>query len=447
MASVLFLELEQEIDWTLAAIGPAFIAAYLRSFGHQVDKLQVPITMKADELVRHVRRHQADVIGVSMASRQWLRAAELVPLLKKEINTPVVAGGLHASFASGLVLDTPGFDYVCIGEGEQAMLELVEAIANGHFPDGGIRNIRVKGQPRPPMRPPYEPIDELPFMARDMLGEKYGVRYMVTQRGCPYSCSYCAARQFSDLYEGAYGSYGRRRSAENVLQEIVGIRDQGDLNYIIFLDDTFTINHAWVRRFCQLYAEQSGVPFSLHARSETVTADLLEQLAAAGCKHIVYGVESGSERVRRDILKRNISNQRLCESFRQTQAAGILATANYMLGIPGETAADIEETLALHEQLQPDDFGYFVFYPYPGTQLFKLCADRGYLPDNLYDFPAHHHGSVLRLPDLTAGEIEHYYQQFTNLRVRDRLADLPASASGQDRQELVQKIQADAGRG
>ena len=447
MASVLFLELEQEIDWTLAAIGPSFIASYLRSFGHRVDKLQVPLNMTAEELLDSVRQHAPDVIGVSMASRQWLRAAELVPPLREEIDIPVVAGGLHASFASDLVLDTPGFDYVCIGEGEQAMLELVQAIEQGEFPETGIANIRVRGQAAPPLRPPFEPIDALPFMARDMLGETHGVRYMVTQRGCPYTCSYCAARQFSDLYEGSYANYGRRRSPENVLREISRVQSEGELNYIIFLDDTFTINHAWVKTFCKMYAEQSAVPFSLHARSETVNASLLEHLAAAGCKHIVYGVESGSERVRRDILQRNISNQRLCESFRQTQAAGILATANYMLGIPGETAADIEATLSLHDELKPDDFGYFVFYPYPGTSLFKLCVDRGYMPERLYDFPAHHHGSVLKLPDLTAGEIEHYYNRFTNARIRDRLADLPAGTSEKERQALKERIRADAARG
>jgi anaerobic magnesium-protoporphyrin IX monomethyl ester cyclase len=284
-------------------------------------------------------------------------------------------------------------------------------------------------------------------MARDMLGEKHGVRNVVTQRGCPYTCTYCAARQFSDLYEGSYANYGRRRSPQNVLREIAQLREQGDLNYIVFLDDTFTINHAWIKAFCKLYATDVGVPFSLHARSETVSETLIGHLADAGCRHIVYGVESGSDRVRRDILQRNISNERLCESFRMTQEAGILATANYMLGIPGETKADIEATLALHDELKPDDFGYFVFYPYPGTSLFKLCTDRGYLPDKPFEFPAHHHGTVLKLPDLTAADIEYYYQRFTELRIRDRQVNLPADADAQMRQALRDQIQQDAIKG
>ena len=440
MASVLFLELEQEIDWTLASIGPSFIASYLRGHGHTAALLQIPVNMTFEAMLKGIREHSPDLLGVSMASRQWLRAAELIPRLRKVLDTPVIAGGLHASFASDLVLETPGFDYVCIGEGEQAMLELMEALERGDYPADGIPNIRVRGAPATPLRPPFEPIDALPFMARDMLGEKHGVRNMVTQRGCPYTCTYCAARQFSDLYEGSYANYGRRRSPENVLQEISSLRDEGDLNYIIFLDDTFTINHAWIKKFCKLYADDSGPPFSLHARSETVSETLIEHLAKAGCRHIVYGVESGSERVRREILQRNISNERLVESFRLTQAAGILATANYMLGIPGETGADIEETLALHDELKPDDFGYFVFYPYPGTSLFKLCEDRGYLPENPFEFPAHHHGTVLNLPNLSPADIEHYYNRFTEKRVRDRLADLPEDADTQTRQALIDQI-------
>ena len=124
-----------------------------------------------------------------------------------------------------------------------------------------------------------------------------------------------------------------------------------------------------------------------------------------------------------------------------------MATANYMLGIPGETASDIEDTLALHEELKPDDFGYFVFYPYPGTSLFKLCADKGYLPENLYEFPAHHHASVLKLPDLSGEEIEHYYDRFTDLRIRDRLGNLPAESAKEARSELTEKIRLDASKG
>ncbi len=299
----------------------------------------------------------------------------------------------------------------------------------------------------PTLRPPFEPIDALPFMARDMLDERFGVVHIATQRGCPYPCTYCAARQFSDLYQGSYGSFGRRRSHENVLDELSHLGRHGQLNYIIFLDDTFTINHAWVKAFCESYAERFHIPFSIHARAETVNENLISQMSNAGCRHIVYGVESGSERVRRDILDRRVSNDRLRTVFRWTHEAGILATANYMIGIPGETKEDIERTLALHEELDPDDFGYFVFYPYPGTRLFHLCKERGYLPDNYYDLPANHRTTILTLPNLSAEDIEAYYRGFTEVMIRHRLKKLPSKADSMSRKAIIDQVERFAAQG
>jgi radical SAM superfamily enzyme YgiQ (UPF0313 family) len=280
-----------------------------------------------------------------------------------------------------------------------------------------------------------------------MLGEKYGVIHISTQRGCPYPCSYCAAPKIADLYDGGYSSYGRRRSVENVIAELAEIQCNGELNYVVFLDDTFSINHAWVKQFCALYSDRFGIPFSINARAETINPQLLRTLANAGCMHIIYGVESGSEKVRRVILKRNISNERLIDVFRWTREAGIMVTANYMLGIPGEEKSDIEQTLSLHDQLQPDDFGYFVFYPYPGTPLFQVCKEKGYLPNNYYELPAVHRSSILTLPDLSKEDIEIYYDRFTQLRIRDHMKNAPAGGGDGYKGKIIKQTEDAAARG
>ena len=107
------------------------------------------------------------------------------------------------------------------------------------------------------------------------------------------------------------------------------------------------------------------MPFSLHARAETVNEELLKMLAKPVVSISPFGVESGSERLRREVMKRRVSNQRLKDVFQWSQDAGIMTTANYIIGTPTETREEIEETLALHAELNPHDFGYFVFYPYP----------------------------------------------------------------------------------
>ena len=148
---------------------------------------------------------------------------------------------------------------------------------------------------------------------------------------------------------------------------------------------------------------------------------MLAQLAKAGCKHITYGVESGSERLRYEIMHRKVTNQRLIEAFQWTKELGMLATANYIIGTPTETREDIEMTIELHNQIDPDDFGYFIFYPYPGTPMYKYCLDHGLLPENHLSLEANHRSSILLHDVLTPADIEEYYQRFTTIRTQSYL--------------------------
>jgi len=445
---ILFIEIDHEAKWAVASIGPAYIASYLRQHGHEVSMLRIPYEMTIEKFIECVMGVNADIHAVSLTSRQWLRACELFNGLHEQSKLPVIAGGLHPTFAAESVLQEQGFDYVCVSEGEQAMLEFVSAIEkNGKLPAKGIDNIWQKNGFKPSLRQPFEPIDELPFMARDMLDEQYGVVHMITQRGCPFPCTYCAARTTSDLYPGSYNDYGRRRSIQNVMDEIQQIKDNGELNYIIFLDDTFTINHAWVKDFCSVYGEKYHIPFSLHARVETINQDMLKQLADCGCMHITYGVESGSERVRSEIMNRNVSNQKIINAFNWTRDAGILVTANYMLGIPGETCDDIEQTLALHHAIKPKDFGYFVFYPYQGTALFKTCQEKGYLPENYNELPANHRESILNLPGLSNEKIRYYYDKFTETRIENHLEEYAGVTDEDFSENIIKSFTESAAKG
>jgi anaerobic magnesium-protoporphyrin IX monomethyl ester cyclase len=426
---VLFLEMDTENEWAVASLGPAFLAAWLRRHGHEAAFLRIAVNRPMAAIASDIERVSPDVIGVSITTRQWLRARDVLGALRRICHIPVIVGGLHATFSPEEVLHHDGIDYACLGEGEAPMLDLVNALASGRrVEDGSIANIWVRGGARPALRNPIEPLDAVPFLARDMLDERWGVRHVTTQRGCPFPCTFCAARMYDKLYASAdTTSYGRRRSHANVLAELQELRAQGALNYVVFLDDTFTIHHRWVREFCKVYGREFAVPFSLNARVETVNETMLGELAAAGCKHIVYGVESGSERVRREIMKRAAGNQRFRDVFRWTREAGIMATANYIIGTPGESRAEMSETIGLHHELQPVDFGFFVFYPYPGTELFQFCLANGYLPADYLTRPANHRQSILNLPDVTQADIAAVYEEWTRIRVAAALRRVPVS--------------------
>ncbi len=408
---VVFLEIEADRDWALSAVGPSCLGAWLRERGHEARLVSVPRDLPLPEARALALRLDPDLLAVSLTTRQWLRGREVVGALAGS-GVPLIAGGLHPTFRPDAVLAAPGFDMVCLGEGEEALLEVVQALESGRSLSG-IDNVRTGPAPAK-LRPPVRPLDRLPWMARDLLAEPTGVVHVSTQRGCPFPCTYCAANMLDALYDDA--RYGRRRTVEHVLRELEVLRDAGAC-YVVFLDDTFTLNPPWLRDYLPRHRDRVGLRFSLHARVETMTEALLDLLAEAGCDQITYGVESGSERVRREVMKRPVNNERIVAVFEATRAAGIRVTANYMLGLPTETPDDLDATFALHQRLDPDAFGYFVFYPYPGTPLFVTCRDRGLLPEDWEERPAVHHRSVLRLEHLSDGDLQRAWDRFTADRV------------------------------
>ncbi len=410
---ILFLEIETDSTWTLASIGAAFIASYVRKHGHEAAQFKVQPDCTTTGIIAAIENESPDLLGFSLTTRQYARAVSIAVELRKKLDLPIVAGGLHPTFSPQSVLGSGAFDFVCLGEGEEAVCNLLSHLGKGRALHAAkIANLWVKGSKRPELRPPLA-CQQIPFVARDLLKETHGVFHISTMRGCPFQCTYCAGGAINRLYGSGYL---RRRPVGDVLEELRRIDRHTPISYVIFLDDTFTVNRGWLEDFCTLYGREFGRGFSLNARPDTVTPELISLLAKAGCRHIVYGIESGSRRVRETILNRPGDNRQFIEVFRWTKEAGILATANYMLGIPGETPADIESTLALNEALDPDDFGHFVFHPYPGTPLFELCRQKGYLPENHEELPADNRRSILILPDLTQDAIRHYDQVFATVR-------------------------------
>lgn len=187
---VLFLEIDTEATWSVASLGPAFLAAALRAHGHEAAFCRIPHTVGARAVEAAVREHAPGLVGISVTTRQWLRTRDLMGALRQRRNVPVILGGLHPTFAPDEVLLHAGIDFVCLGEGEQALLELVQALEAGTAERdvrlGRINNIRSRGGLKAGLRPPIEPVDGIAFAARDLLDERWDVVHMSTQRGCPF---------------------------------------------------------------------------------------------------------------------------------------------------------------------------------------------------------------------------------------------------------------------
>ena len=411
---LLFLDIETDSHWAAASLGAAAVGAFVRERGHAAALLRVPVDQAPEEAARAALALGPDCIGLSLACRQWPRARAVAAALRAMSDAPVLAGGLLPTFAPDEVLAAPGIDYACIGQGEEPAALLLDALARGERPRGGIPGLATREEPRPARPPDLDPAG-LPVWARDLCAEAHGVVHVGTRRGCPFACAYCAAGALSALHGPAWG---RRRPPRHVLAELRGLARSGDLNYVLFVDDTFTLDRGWLAEFLPAYASEFGLGFSVHSRPDTLDAALAESLARAGCRHVVLGLESGSDRVRREIMGRPMAEAAIRRATAAVREAGLTLTLNAMYGLPGETPAEAARTLALAEDLAPHDVGHFAFHPYPGTVLFETCRRRGLLPPDWLDRPADHATPLLDLPEFPAEEVARTHAAWEALRVR-----------------------------
>ncbi len=258
---ILFLEFDTEHDWAVASLGPAFLAAFLRQHAHEAAFLRVPVDRAiAWSIAADVRAKSPDLIGVSLTTRQWLRGRDVLAALRRTSNIPVIVGGLHATFSPEDVLHHDGIDYLCLGEGEAALLDLVTALESGQ-PATGIPNIWVKHQPRPRLRQSDRTARCHEFLARDMLDERWGVRHISARLSVPLHLLR-RARQRQALQMATPPTMAAAAlwptCLPNCTPYATPVRSTTSSS-----STTFTIHSRRVREFCKVYAKEfniSGYP-------------------------------------------------------------------------------------------------------------------------------------------------------------------------------------------
>jgi len=408
--------------------GVAALSAYIKEWGHQADLLFLDHLPAKDELEQHIRGISPDLIGFSAGSNQWQFVARLSRTIKSFFSGPILCGGPHPTLAPDEVISTPGIDIVCVGEGEGAILDVLCAVEKGAS-CADIPNLWVKEDGRiygNPPRPLIDDVDSLPFVDREIVDYPYLLqRYPLTAtllmsgRGCPYRCPYCINHALARLYQGK-GQYTRLRSPQRVCDEIEVLHRKYGLDDVLIYDDTFTYNRDWTLEFARQYKSRFDFPFAVNVRPETVDDELLKSLRDAGLRRIIVGVESGNERIRKEVLKRNISDDALQSLFRTVHQLGILTWANTMMGVPGETPENLRETIDFVRNLAPDQAQVMVFYPYPGTDLGDLCRREGYISKRevITTFAGE---SVLKLPTVSQRQIMQSAELFRWEALRGRV--------------------------
>ncbi|MGI6207609.1 MAG: B12-binding domain-containing radical SAM protein [Anaerolineae bacterium] len=365
--------------------GILLIAALLKQHGHRVSL----VVATEEDPVEAAERLKPDVVGYSVYTGTQRYYLDLNRRIKARIPVMSIFGGPHPTFFPEMI-EEEGVDGVCVGEGEYATLELMDALEAG-TPYYGLRNWLFKtesGVVRNPLRPllTSEELDALPFADRELLyaahppSRQNRIRPFITGRGCPYNCSFCFNRAYSELYgDDGHRMRFRRRSVSSVLREIKEVAASHDLAFITFMDDTFIVQRPWLQEFARTYPAEVGLPFWCQVRANLVTEDIARLLKDAGCVSVSFGIEAGNDRLRNQILNRNMTREQILNAAAILRAHGIAFSTNNMLGLPTGGLAEDLETLALNIQCRPAYANVFLYQPYPKTALGEMAFQEGYM--------------------------------------------------------------------
>ncbi len=324
-------------------------------------------------------------------------------------------GGSHASLRPEECM-RDGYDAVCVGEGEYPTLELVGQLEEGKRPSG-IPNLRIRsdsGVEVNPPRPFLEDLDSLPYPDREIWDEwvaKPAYRPSVlVGRGCPFDCTYCCNHALRRL---APGRYVRYRSPGNIVGEIEDFVARYPEAVQVYLEvETFGQDLKWAFELCGALEEMNRrlerpLEFgsNLRVTPRTDFGPLFEAFARANFRFINIGVESGSERIRREVLKRNYSNRDIVRTVEAAHSHGLEVGTYNLIGLPGETRRDFRETIRLNRECQPDWFLLAVFFPYPGSDLHRVAEEQGLLRGDP-DADLERRKPVLKLPGFSKRQIK-----------------------------------------
>ncbi|MCZ7358053.1 MAG: radical SAM protein [Candidatus Methanoperedens sp.] len=364
--------------WLFPPLGLGYLASVLRKSGISVRILDGTF-MPPEELIKQAQELSPGVVGIYCMVTMRDNALRIARALKNRPDKPLlVAGGPFPTSEPGKFLDD--FDIVVLREGEQTMLELVKThLAGQGF--SGIKGIALRdesGTIRMDLREYEENIDSIPHPARDLFENKKYMRYwekkfgytctpVLTTRGCPYNCDYCARPVFGNRY--------RERSFQDVVSEIEEVLELG-YSRIWFSDDVFTLNKERIMELCdEIKRRRLVFRWDCLCRVDNVNFELFKNMRDAGCARVLFGIESGDNGVL-SMLKKRFTVAEAQSAVSAAKKAGIEAGTFFIVGYPGETEETILRTIRFSTHLPSDYLSYTLPYPLPGTALYKRLEDR-----------------------------------------------------------------------
>src|SRR3989338_877697 len=393
--------------------GLAQISAVLKKEGHIIELLDSTFQELSDEtIINKVKEFQPQLVAMTAASNDYYYSKHIAEVIKKVSNVLILVGGFHAIIAPYDFVKHDCFDMVCIGEGEDAIKELAYYIQRGNI-NYNSKNIWFKRGEEVitnPLRKLNENLESLPFPDTELFDyQKYinanrGLATFISTRGCPYQCTYCINKTLIGKYAGL-GKFIRYKSIDYLFEEIKGVIKKYNVKEIEFYDDTFTLDIKRVREFCERYPKEIKLPFYLNVRVNSVTEEMFKLLKKAGCTRVNISLEAGDKYIRNEILKRNMTDEQIIQTFKWARVAGLETYAFNIIYLPYETKESIQKTIELNMKIQPDRVGASIFNAYKGTELYKICKENGWLKEEITK-DSYFQSSNVNHPNFTIKELK-----------------------------------------
>jgi anaerobic magnesium-protoporphyrin IX monomethyl ester cyclase len=364
-------------------LGLAYLGAVAERAGHEVAIIDCQAEKLTYEAFRvRIARTPSEVIGVTATTLLYKSAMKLITIAKEtQPEAVTVLGGSHGTFWDENALNEyPSLDIVVRKEGEQSFIELLERLQT-HSGLSGLLGITYRNKDkitRNADRPFIKDLDSLPFPAHHLIpleNLKHNGKILfplISSRGCVYWCDFCSTvRMFGRGY--------RMRNAKNVVDEMQFVHDKYGVEQVTFYDDAFTVDRDRVIKICdELHARKLHMIWDCGTRVDMVDRELMKTMRDAGCIAVWLGVESGSE-VILGAMNKSIKLNQTRIAYKTAHDVGLMTIANVVLGFPGETEQTARETIRFVKELDPDDVGFYVATPYPGTPMYEQVVKNGWL--------------------------------------------------------------------
>ena len=383
--------------------GILLISSVLKEADHRVSL----VVASEEDPLEAALRLRPDVVAYTVYTGPHTWYLELNQRIRAQLpGVYSIFGGPHPTFFPEMI-ESEGVDGLCLGEGEYATLDLMNALERNSDGSAGLTAggitltdptipnwwFKLNGKVvRNPLRPllTSQGLDALPFSDRELLYAAHKqsrhtrIKPFITGRGCPYDCAFCFNKAYSDLY-GGKGRRFRRRSPDNVIRELKEVASRHDVRFVLFMDDTFILQDKWLKEFMARYKAEIGLPFWCQVRANLVTDEIVALFKDAGCISVSFGLEAGNDRLRNAVLNRHMSREEILDAAEALRRHGIAFMTNNMLGLPTGTLQNDFETLELNAQCQPAYANVFLFQPYPKTALGEWAYEHGWMTGTFDD--------------------------------------------------------------